>query len=806
MMKPTISLSNLTYDQTTKMFSVDYAVSNRPASLNNVLLHFTALNAPYYDEINKMELDPTEYIQVDLLKGNNGTIISSSIDWFLAESKVIYPYAGPMVATIDPDNSLDEQNESDNEMSMTINYAPPTGTGNLYINTAAGVKGVSYVANASYVDKKTGTTVNVYDSFQVDYCLQGISSDELAQMEVSILVNGTPETMIYDLGNQDECASIYIPLYMAKISTGNNQHAAGTYEIVVNMDPNNLINEVKEEDNQYLARVDVPNTIIDLAIVAVSHDNEENVLDIEYHIHNPYNSVSAQNSFSVRVEINGIGNTFLVTPDTKICSSNNTPECGILKSNTLSVGHYNLTGTETEVKAWIVIDPSNSIVEADETNNGGDLIIPLVCSNIYYLDQDNDGFGDATSKVIGCSTPKGYSVNKTDNCPSDSNVEQFDQDNDGKGDICDADLDGDGVDNSLDCDAYDASQGLPFSYYYDSDQDNYGAGILQNSCTFSESYVYAASQGNDANNYDSTIYPGAPEYCDGKDNNQDGKIDESSGVGITYYADPDKDTKGSGSGMIFYTCSAPAGYVSNNLDNCPNISNVEQYDLDKDGQGDVCDSDKDGDGMPNDWEDQYGLSSDFYNASGDFDGDSYTNYQEYQLGLDPNLYATIIHSADIFDSPVYGIWNYIGDGFNVKNDPENFIEGNGSVSFDMVVNQSTQVYAGMNLNSQNPLDLSNYASSGTVRFWIYLPEVTHVYNIRFLLGNDDHNFWDWRIYESTQGAFKVGWNPIMVSTSTPAQIAGLIDPKLIDFASIRINYDGSQTDQQNYRIDAVTIE
>ena len=39
--------------------------------------------------------------------------------------------------------------------------------------------------------------------------------------------------------------------------------------------------------------------------------------------------------------------------------------------------------------------------------------------------------------------------------------------------------------------------------------------------------------------------------------------------------------------------------VINNQDNCPDVSNAEQQDMDSDGIGDVCDNDIDGDSILN---------------------------------------------------------------------------------------------------------------------------------------------------------------------------------------------------------------
>src|SRR5207247_3136089 len=80
------------------------------------------------------------------------------------------------------------------------------------------------------------------------------------------------------------------------------------------------------------------------------------------------------------------------------------------------------------------------------------------------LDSDGDGINDCD-----------------DNCPTVANRDQADSDGDGRGDACDPDADGDG---------------------------------------------YSTAQG-DCDDHDATVYPGAPELCDGKDNNCNGQIDEA---------------------------------------------------------------------------------------------------------------------------------------------------------------------------------------------------------------------------------------------------------------------------------------
>lgn len=63
---------------------------------------------------------------------------------------------------------------------------------------------------------------------------------------------------------------------------------------------------------------------------------------------------------------------------------------------------------------------------------------------------------------------------------------------------------------------------------------------------------------------------------------------------------------------------------------------VADTDTDSDGTLDCTDTDDDNDGMPDAWEDQYGLNPLVNDASLDQDNDGYTNLQEYQEGGDPN--------------------------------------------------------------------------------------------------------------------------------------------------------------------------
>jgi len=83
----------------------------------------------------------------------------------------------------------------------------------------------------------------------------------------------------------------------------------------------------------------------------------------------------------------------------------------------------------------------------------------------------------------------------------------------------------------------------------------------------------------DCDDNDATVYPTAPDLCDGVDNNCDGVVDEGTPGLQTWYQDQDTDGYGVGSNTII-SCDAPPGYTlesgdCNDVDRRVNPGSVE---------------------------------------------------------------------------------------------------------------------------------------------------------------------------------------------------------------------------------------
>jgi hypothetical protein len=245
---------------------------------------------------------------------------------------------------------------------------------------------------------------------------------------------------------------------------------------------------------------------------------------------------------------------------------------------------------------------------ADETCNGTDDNCDgavdeatAIDAATWWLDADHDGYGDGVTSSVSCSMPAGYAAVSGDCDDTSASVSP------GASEHCNT------IDDNCDGLTDDASSVDAPTWYVDADFDRYGdpaTGTV--SCTGPVGYV---TNGDDCDDSTRSVNPAATEYCNSRDDDCDGTVDEEDAVdATTWYADADGDGYGLAASSDV-DCKQPAGYAAAGGD-CDDADAAVNP-----GASEVCGGgDEDCDGLVDDLDPSVTGSGRWYT---DADGDGY---------------------------------------------------------------------------------------------------------------------------------------------------------------------------------------
>ena len=181
---------------------------------------------------------------------------------------------------------------------------------------------------------------------------------------------------------------------------------------------------------------------------------------------------------------------------------------------------------------------------------------------VWYRDADGDNYGNANDLTEACGQPACYVLNDTDCDDSNPAVHpEMPELCNGYDDNCDGTTDTDAVDKP--------------TWYFDGDGDGYGSTAVNAPRYACETLPGHVLNNDDFNDNCALCYPGAPEVCDGVDNNNDGSMEQ-----VGYY---DGDGDGYGSTAVNpprYVCMGPpyvaldGDCVDNNPDVNPGVAEI----------------------------------------------------------------------------------------------------------------------------------------------------------------------------------------------------------------------------------------
>ena len=185
-------------------------------------------------------------------------------------------------------------------------------------------------------------------------------------------------------------------------------------------------------------------------------------------------------------------------------------------------------------------------------------------------------------------------------------------------------------------------------------------------------------------------------------------------------------------------------------------------------------------------------------------GIDYRNANYYlMLNFSGRRSATDISSFDATTSGggTWAVDAVNSDATNITIDTAEFLQGTGSLNFDVDVSQSANNRATIINSTITSKDLSTLTDIGSFVFDAYIPDVTNYSSFTLYWGSDSSNYYSATVTADIDNAsFSNGWNTIKVNWADATKTSSP-DDTAIAYYRIDFNYTGSQADDTDFRLD-----
>lgn len=173
------------------------------------------------------------------------------------------------------------------------------------------------------------------------------------------------------------------------------------------------------------------------------------------------------------------------------------------------------------------------------------------------------------------------------------------------------------------------------------------------------------------------------------------------------------------------------------------------------------------------------------------------------INTELNDTQTSVSSLDSLSSGG-GTWGAFGDAINVEADNNNFVEGSGSIKFD--ISGAAGTTAGIVNSTLNSVDLSGFfkgASNGIA--WAYIVSTTGLTNYIVRYGSDASNYYAKTVTTQADGtAFVVGWNLLDFDLATFTTVGTPVETAM-DYSAIYMTKLTSKVNEVGYRFDYLSL-
>lgn len=129
-----------------------------------------------------------------------------------------------------------------------------------------------------------------------------------------------------------------------------------------------------------------------------------------------------------------------------------------------------------------------------------------------------------------------------------------------------------------------------------------------------------------------------------------------------------------------------------------------------------------------------------------------------------------------------GIWTTSGTASNIQNNNTNFVQGAGSLQFDVTIGSASIVNSTM-----AQVNLSNVVNQSSLFVWVYIQTGSNLTSVNLQWGSDASDYYTRTVTLNQQGVvFQNGWN-LCQFIWNGSTIIGTPNPSAINFVQVTLN-------------------